>query len=270
MSRWTRRRVITPGRPPPARRATCAAGRNDGAPARQPDQPVRVRHRSAIWSIKARRFQSPRITRPVPPLGADFPFVPTPAARKPEGGRYRADSLERWGALGRHYLARVAAHGLEATYWAAGEGWERSYNKLAFGGRPLSFATPQGRTVASAAAHARVRGVNLSQHEFATPHGYPAAASWAYLARLGVRFVRLPFKWEVLQPLRGRPLAPTQLRALRATLDAAAGAGVEVVLDAHNYGVHGGVRMSGAALADLWRRVARAVKDTRPPSASTS
>ena len=108
-------------------------------------------------------------------------------------------------------------------------------------------------------------GVSLAGAEFgvedpafsnANPGGpggaylYPTPGSIGDLAAAGVRLVRLPVRWERLQPAPGGELNADELARLRGTLDRLAAAGCAVIVDLHNYarlalaGAHfdGGVR----------------------------
>jgi endoglucanase len=57
-------------------------------------------------------------------------------------------------------------------------------------------------------------GVNLAGAEFgkipgrhATDYAYPSSALIDYYAQLGFNLIRVPFRWERLQPRLGAPLA---------------------------------------------------------------
>ena len=141
----------------------------------------------------------------------------------------------------------------------------------------------------TASAGLPMRGVNLAGAEFGHDkpsfcaeqvgvHGkdwiYPSEGTIAYFARQGLRLLRVPVRWERLQPRLGAELEPQELARLKRTLDHARAYGCKVVIDLHNYGryalkVHGAPRVcvidevidgrvpvSRAHLADLWRRVA--------------
>lgn len=85
-------------------------------------------------------------------------------------------------------------------------------------------------------------GVNLAGSEFGTIPGtygtdyiYPAPTNIDYFAELGFNLIRIPFRWERLQPTLGSPLAATDLALLSSVVDYAAAKGLYVVLDTHNY-----------------------------------
>ncbi len=56
-----------------------------------------------------------------------------------------------------------------------------------------------------------------------------------YLKSKGTNIIRLPFRWERLQPRLGRALDGTELDHLKACVDRAGKAGIEVVLSLQNY-----------------------------------
>lgn len=102
-----------------------------------------------------------------------------------------------------------------------------------------------------------------------------------YFRSRGVRLVRLPFRWERIQPALGRRLDESQLEQLRKFCRSAEQAGVYVLLDVHNYGryrieldgrvhesvidamVDSKVLVSRYHFADLWRRLAVAFRSQR-------
>ncbi|MCZ2825567.1 MULTISPECIES: glycoside hydrolase family 5 protein [unclassified Modestobacter] len=127
-----------------------------------------------------------------------------------------------------------------------------------------------------------LRGVNAAGGEFndapdALPgasnqhYAYNQAELYEYLYDRGHRVVRIPFRWERLQHSFGEDLDPTGLAELEATVDAAADAGLFVLLDMHNYGkfvrevddeeVKLGDGVTTSDFADAWTRIVHAFKD---------
>jgi aryl-phospho-beta-D-glucosidase BglC (GH1 family) len=115
-------------------------------------------------------------------------------------------------------------------------------------------------------------GVNLSGAEYskALPgvHGvdyvYPTADLKTY-ATLGIDLVRLPFRWERLQPKLGGALDQNELGRLKAFLAEADRQGVDVIVDNHNYGRYRDVPIGSAsvpaeAFADFWKKLATELK----------
>jgi Cellulase (glycosyl hydrolase family 5) len=69
---------------------------------------------------------------------------------------------------------------------------------------------------------------------------YPSSADLDRYKAAGMELIRLPFKWERMQPTLNGPLSSAELGRLTAFLDAAEARGMKVVLDLHNDGRFGG------------------------------
>jgi aryl-phospho-beta-D-glucosidase BglC (GH1 family) len=115
-------------------------------------------------------------------------------------------------------------------------------------------------------------GINLSGAEFGRgnvygrDYIYPGLADLQLYAEQGVPLVRLPFKWERMQPTLNAPLDPNELGRLTTFLAQAADAGVKVIVDLHNYGRYRGHVVNSAevpdtAFVDFWTRLSGAIKD---------
>ena len=79
--------------------------------------------------------------------------------------------------------------------------------------------------------------------------------------------MRLPFKWERIQPNISGPLDPFTVGVLKSQLAIAASLNMSVLLDCHNYARYGTHIINGttgpltdAAFADLWLRIATEMK----------
>lgn len=138
------------------------------------------------------------------------------------------------------------------------------------------------------------RGVSLSGAEFGTDkadfsnenpgvfekdYTYNSERTAAYFCDHGLGLLRIPFRWERLQPRLGEALDETELKRLKSAIAGARKHGGEVILDVHNYGryciVHNGKkrecvidqRVGGSAavtrqhFADLCRRLSREFHD---------
>jgi endoglucanase len=125
-------------------------------------------------------------------------------------------------------------------------------------------------------------GVNLAGAEFGkvpgtydTDYAYPAPASIDYFSQLGFNLIRVPFRWERLQPTLASPFAATDLALLSSVVDYAASKGLRTVLDTHNYArrrviedgwsaqhLIGSELVPAAAFTDYCGRLARAFKGT--------
>src|SRR5271165_727008 len=133
-----------------------------------------------------------------------------------------------------------------------------------------------------------LRGVNLSGAEFGQDqipgvfnhdYTYNSETSFRYFAAKNLGLIRLPVRWERLQPVLGGPLDPGNVALLKGDLAWAAAHGANVIIDIHNYGrysinengglnvytldnVYGGVtKASGANLADFWTKMSSEFKD---------
>ena len=91
---------------------------------------------------------------------------------------------------------------------------------------------------------ARLTGINLAGAEFNSKklpgiinkdYTYPTLVELTYIAAQGANVIRLPFRWERLQPEIDSPLNADELSRLKTTVDAAYNLGLCVILDAHNY-----------------------------------
>ena len=147
---------------------------------------------------------------------------------------------------------------------------------LSWATAPLLGATalllPFGTANQAQAIPPRYYGVNLASGEFGSKklpgvHGkdyiYPSAQTAAPFRAMGMNSVRVPVLWERLQPQLNGPLDPEEMALLDASL--ASLDFKQVILDVHNYARYRGQPLSrsdgsGAALADLWTRLANRYK----------
>lgn len=195
-------------------------------------------------------------------------------------------------------LPRLGPGSTEAEHRAVHALLHAEHNRLGVGPRlPTVITGGQGEHL----AHHRVlhqaynarqrlrgrpayRGVNLSGAEFTADaehlpgvvdrdYRYPTAGDLRYVADRGHRMVRLPIRWERVQPtLMGR-LQPAEVQRILSTLDRAAAYGLQVLVDLHNYArytrpareggatlVLGDGRLTDVHLADLWSRLSAVLK----------
>ncbi len=113
-----------------------------------------------------------------------------------------------------------------------------------------------------------LRGANVAGAEFGDLPGvagktytYPSRATLAYLRARGMNVIRLPFRWERLQPRLDAPLDRAELARIDETVNMATGMGLSVILDPHNYAKYrgrmvGSAEVPSSAFADFWRRLA--------------
>jgi endoglucanase len=138
---------------------------------------------------------------------------------------------------------------------------------------PLRAATASGGPM--------LAGVNLAGAEFGnipgvhgTEYLYPTRANVDYYKGLGFDLIRLPFKWERLQPQLGGPFAPTEQTLLTDFVRYATGAGMQVSLDVHNYAKRrlaseqwatermiGSSQVPAQAFAEFWSALAALFRD---------
>ncbi len=116
-------------------------------------------------------------------------------------------------------------------------------------------------------------GVNLSGAEYGKAVGglhnrdytWPASKTLDYYNDKGIRLIRLPFKWERIQPEAMGPLADKELALLDATIAAARERRMGLIIEPHNYcRYHGklvGDEVPGEALKDLWTKLAARYAD---------
>ncbi len=112
------------------------------------------------------------------------------------------------------------------------------------------------------------RGVNLSGGEYGEKGGiygtnyiYPSEKTVHYFAAKGMNAVRLPIKWERLQPVLFERLDGRELDRLNETVRMIRKAGMTVILDPHNFGQYEKKTIATEtvpkpALADFWTRLA--------------
>jgi len=204
---------------------------------------------------------------------------------------------EQWNALGRLWFEEADKHNLWVTGWNVNDGGigpsAYFYIYGAAEGAPGVLTTPYAQAEvyeAHKTTSGYKRGVNLpsgyanygaggfsneSPGEYGTDYHYLGQESLNYLAARGVTLVRCTFRWERLQRTLGGPLDAVELQRIRDFVDRAASAGLEVILDAHNFGRYflydaaaggilecrigalydGKVRVTQAHLEDLWARL---------------
>jgi endoglucanase len=117
-------------------------------------------------------------------------------------------------------------------------------------------------------AEAAMIGVNLSGAEFGTVPGvygthyaYPGAESFDYFKAHGLTVIRLPFKWERMQPQLMGPIDETELKHLDDVVAIARERGMKLLLDLHNFGgcakkSLGTADLPDKAFADFWKKFA--------------
>jgi hypothetical protein len=190
-----------------------------------------------------------------------------------------------WNALANKWYAAADMDQLWVTAWSAGEWWGKYSLQPYVVAAGKSSVSARGSQAAVLTNHPStptvLRGVNSSGGEFGTGAGfsnttpgvlhtnyhYDSTATFQYLATQGVRVVRLPFRWERLQPRLDSALNIAAVAALKDAVLRANQAGLSVILDMQNFGRYvtsTGTRLIGtsalpnAAFADFWSRFASA------------
>lgn len=137
----------------------------------------------------------------------------------------------------------------------------------------IALALSVSALAGAASAEPCLRGVNLSGAEFGELGGkpnfgyaYPTPEALKAIAAKGATAVRLPFRWEHLQPKPRAPFDKDELKRLEDTVAAGTAAGLAVILDPHNYAQYRGATIGTAKapetyLVDLWDRLARRFRD---------
>ncbi|WP_293776190.1 glycoside hydrolase family 5 protein [uncultured Oxalicibacterium sp.] len=117
---------------------------------------------------------------------------------------------------------------------------------------------------------AQLKGINIAGAEFNSgripgvmnkDYVYPSQKEIDHAREIGSNIIRVPFRWERIQPTLQGELDAAQLNALRTTVQRANDKGMCVILDVHNYATYrnqpiGSAEVPEAAFIDLWKRLA--------------
>jgi hypothetical protein len=216
------------------------------------------------------------------------------------------NSAVTWNVLAENWYEKADAANLWVTPWTTGEMYGSLYKLTPYdNGVPLLY----GKTAVSSAESQSsiiqmhpttpnyLRGVNSSggewgyastdafagdkynnqlRGEYGVDWQYDSQATFDYVASRGIKLIRLPFRWERLQPTLGGPLDSTALAELQAAVSDIHAAGMQVILDMHNYGGYYAVRngpsdaprqdLGSAGLpisdfVDVWTKLSQAFKN---------
>ena len=166
-----------------------------------------------------------------------------------------------WNAAAEQWATLADDAQLTIAYWSA---WLLNVYELSIYGNESGGPTGDLETVHTQAevveAHpvqdgwpaGTLRGVNFAGPEFAhdpitngfsnnnrgvpgTDYFYPNLTQFQNLKARNVQVVRLPFRWERIQPTLGAALDSAELTRLTDCVAAAGTAGLQVILDCHNY-----------------------------------
>jgi endoglucanase len=206
----------------------------------------------------------------------------------------------QWNAVADRWYEDADAANLWVTAWSTGEWWGTDYNLAIYedriAGSGVDTPNAQASILESHPSTWRyLRGINVAGGEFASPaaemeasfsnanpglygvdYHYDSQGTFYYLSSRGIRVVRIPFRWERVQPSLGKRLAHSEVRRLKRVVDRARTAGLKVVLDMHNYGAYylsdgdngvrcpiGSAQCTVAQFADVWKRLSLHFKDIR-------
>lgn len=184
-----------------------------------------------------------------------------------------------WNTLGGKWLAVAEDRKLWVSGWAAGSHWG-DYDLLMYGSDGsgmLDNAMSQSKVWNPFFKNAHF-GVNVAGLEFGTNASFNSsnrgtlgvnyfsepAESIAFLAEQGVRMIRLPIRWERIQPVLYGPLDESYSSEVLALIQACETYGIEVILDLHNYGKYfesGGIlsfsdgTLNEGHLIDVWQKM---------------
>jgi endoglucanase len=113
------------------------------------------------------------------------------------------------------------------------------------------------------------KGINLAGPEFGRKipgrmhfdYTFPSQKHLIYYKNIGFDYVRLPIKWERIQPSLFSALDPGYLKAIKTFLTQAKEQEMAVLLDLHNYGKYsksivGTVAVPYEAFQDFWYKIA--------------
>ena len=119
--------------------------------------------------------------------------------------------------------------------------------------------------VASNPPVTQMYGVNFSGGE-STNKNYPTKAYyWDYYHGKNLNLIRVPFRWEYVQPTLNGPLDSAALTSLDTVVSLAAARGMSVILDMHNFGhrtvsgtsyLIGSTQVPNAAFQNAWQQLA--------------
>ena len=212
------------------------------------------------------------------------------------------EAVTEWNQVASSWFTKANERQLWVTCWATGELWG-NYPLLPYKLENGAYVKKPQSSVLELPANLSnanfKRGVNVAGAEFGAPSTAPRASSFSnqnrgvhgsqykwnglttysdgrntyqYMSAQGHLLARTPFRWERIQPTLGAALDSAELSLMESSVGAAQAAGMEIILDVHNYGAYylhdavtgEGVRYSigtpqvtFAHFADLWSRLAQ-------------
>lgn len=160
---------------------------------------------------------------------------------------------DQWETIAYRWYETAQYYNVWTTQWASSSWWPDAYRLSLYNGTPsrgLYELTAQSVVLErSIYLYNSVNfGVNVAGMEFGdnatakipgvanTDYFYEPEQSFAYLASRGISLIRVPFKWERIQPELGGPLNQTEVAAIKTVLGYAEQHTIRVIIDMHNYG----------------------------------
>lgn len=141
---------------------------------------------------------------------------------------------------------------------------------------PDTSDAPRSARPAAGSGRPTLTGVNLSGGEYnpgkrpgvyGKEYIYPRDADLATFAQAGMNVVRVPFRWERVQPKLAGALSADEMQRLDTVVSSATAYRLTVILDVHNYAKYAGRMVTEPAVAnglvDLWQRLAQRYKGKR-------
>jgi Cellulase (glycosyl hydrolase family 5) len=210
------------------------------------------------------------------------PFYPDQTQWKTMGDEYysRCDSAGLWitahETSERYYDLKNGGY-YASIYLASGDDTHKVINRAGFQSALIEAHGGTGRGVNFSGGQKfdEYRMSNANPGVYNKDYWYPTDGSnridpntgldsFGYLSSRGVKLVRLGLRWERIQPKLKGPLSTTELKRFRIALIHAREAGVQVIVDLHNYG--GYCTNSGrkalntsalpiSAMEDVWRKL---------------
>lgn len=111
------------------------------------------------------------------------------------------------------------------------------------------FAAQICGTVSVVATPSQYKGINMSGDEFGTTGLYfSTLADIQPYIDIGVTCMRLPFKWELIQPVLYGPLDNTVANKIKTQINLITGNGMYCAPEFHNFGGRGGLKIGDSGL----------------------
>lgn len=149
-----------------------------------------------------------------------------------------------WNALMDISLEFLGCYDVDWFGWAGGKWWGDYVLEIYDYQNGTQTPTPNAAPYENNYGNTAKTGINWSGYEFANApevwQDYTSAVSdFTYLAGRGVNTIRLPVHWcDATDGVQCGPIKPAWSAMICGLLDAAQSAGIEVILDIHEYGAY--------------------------------